>query len=610
MASTMKNAARGAEKVIRAFLDGRKAKEGSRQDYKPGVARYATDGSTLLQWGNRVAWKTASTIEISDAGWKSVTTRAVLNAILTMTQSGAHISQKSHEWFIVTREGTRAWPGTMSIVPDPAGGSTVKGNPRHLFWENARVGPVVAAEKKWADAILRKYSAFKSFDELVASHKQHGYTPTMRFPGSAILRSLFLRATGTRAHGTQDYGAFPRKRPSASENPKRYRHAERHRLVARHVFAKSGGKEYDISGRKPISGRVPWQEEAMKKMTHGENKGVLFVNVYDTYREYGGPEEGGWYYDVGHPTGESYVRRRMDSALDLARKIRAKLKADGAEDVSVRVEQHKPRKFPQGRPHYENNSKRSRRNPAGDQFVLGSSPMIHAPGLVRWIMHGYATSSGKQKKMFSTLLGQTWKLPAGLAFAVTTGKVPYRVEGENVIVVVPGTGKKTRVNPLSRKEAARALGWAKGNIEYGKKMKGYPRTAAMSFGRARGVAGVVRVMGPKAATAVASKMGDRADLAADLYLKNGFSCLKNLHTAREQSNAKRLIEKYWVQGKAALVAGRVERAAHAYGALAAIRRLARFESPKAQVVWNLASFRMDLLRRNAKDLAKYRSGAR
>jgi hypothetical protein len=83
---------------------------------------------------------------------------------------------------------------------------------------NPRTGPVTAAEKKWADAMLRRYSGFKSFDELVAA-RRHGYTPTMRFPGSAILRSMYLRATGTRAHGTQDYGVFPRK---GMKNPTTY----------------------------------------------------------------------------------------------------------------------------------------------------------------------------------------------------------------------------------------------------------------------------------------------------------------------------------------------------------------------------------------------------
>ena len=28
---------------------------------------------------------------------------------------------------------------------------------------------------------------------------------------------------------------------------------------------------------------------------------MLYVNVYNVYQAYGGPEEGGWYYDIGEP---------------------------------------------------------------------------------------------------------------------------------------------------------------------------------------------------------------------------------------------------------------------------------------------------------------------
>jgi hypothetical protein len=294
MARAKKNAAAGAEKVVIAFLEGRKAREGRRPDYMAG-ARYETDGKSLVQWGSVIAKKEGRSIAITDAGWRTKTTMAMLNSVLARVAANARIYQKSHEWFLSTPQGTKPWKGSAIINLD---GATVEGN----------------------------------------------------------------------------------------------------------------------------------------------------------------------------------------------------------------------------------------------------------------------------------------------------------------------RGK--RANPLSRAEAARALRWAKGNIEYGKMMRGLPRTAATSFGRARGIAGVVRVMGPKAATKAAIKMGDRADLASDLYLKNGLSCLKNLHTARERAYAKRLITRYWVSGKAALVAGKTERAAHAYGALAAIRRIARFELPHAQTVANLASFRMDLLRRAAKDLARYRKGAR
>ena len=189
------------------------------------------------------------------------------------------------------------------------------------------------------------------------------------------------------------------------------------------------------------------------------------------------------------------------------------------------------------------------------------------------------------------------------------GKAVIKLDGGSVM----GNRSKKRRNPLSRAEAARALRWAKSEIGEGRRTfkDGLVKIPAFSFGRARGVAGVVRVMGPKAAREVAIKMGERAErgfasMKGVATLTNPLSCLKNLHTARERAYAKKLITRYWISGKAALVAGRLEKAAHAYGALAAIKRIARFELPHAQTVASLASFRMDLLRRSAKDLARYR----
>ena len=42
----------------------------------------------------------------------------------------------------------------------------------------------------------------------------------------------------------------------------------------------------------------------------------VYVNVYETGRDYGGPEEGGWYYDVGTAYRVMPVRRdRADACL-------------------------------------------------------------------------------------------------------------------------------------------------------------------------------------------------------------------------------------------------------------------------------------------------------
>jgi hypothetical protein len=163
-----------------------------------------------------------------------------------------------------------------------------------------------------------------------------------------------------------------------------------------------------------------------------------------------------------------------------------------------------------------------------------------------------------------------------------------------------------RRNPLTRKEAGQFLRAGSRALELAReKPLGSP---ARSYWRGRAVGAIraVEYHGPKAAFKAAEKLGVRVDRARSI--PNGLSCLKNLHTARERAYAKALITRYWLSGKAALIKGNIAKAAHAYGALAAIRRLARFELPHAQTVANLASFRLDLLRRAKADLARNRKG--
>jgi len=87
-----------------------------------------------------------------------------------------------------------------------------------------------------------------------------------------------------------------------------------------------------------------------------------FVNVYSVSREYGGPEEGGWYYD-------QYLPERSYPCVDktYAESLQAKLEADykaqkpeddrtsviGTPDWRVCIEQHPALPNPMSRPHYE-----------------------------------------------------------------------------------------------------------------------------------------------------------------------------------------------------------------------------------------------------------------
>ena len=74
-----------------------------------------------------------------------------------------------------------------------------------------------------------------------------------------------------------------------------------------------------------------------------------YVNVYEYSREYGGPEEGGWYYDAGC---NGYVWNSYfdeDAALNRATELRMGID----KHLKVRVEEHRPRDWPEFKPHYE-----------------------------------------------------------------------------------------------------------------------------------------------------------------------------------------------------------------------------------------------------------------
>jgi hypothetical protein len=97
----------------------------------------------------------------------------------------------------------------------------------------------------------------------------------------------------------------------------------------------------------------------------------LWINVYHLAMCYGGPEEGGWWWDRGTPVpglSRSFSTRRrarQKAAAYLARAIdlvvrmhREEFRYDyesvcGGETYVVRVEEHPPRPFPARRPHYE-----------------------------------------------------------------------------------------------------------------------------------------------------------------------------------------------------------------------------------------------------------------
>lgn len=87
--------------------------------------------------------------------------------------------------------------------------------------------------------------------------------------------------------------------------------------------------------------------------------GSYYVNIYQLSRNYGGPEEGGWWYDSGSPVGaipcESYTE-----AEEIAEKYeqrfpttKARYSVLGGEDHTILIEREMGRYWPERTPRYE-----------------------------------------------------------------------------------------------------------------------------------------------------------------------------------------------------------------------------------------------------------------
>ena len=86
-----------------------------------------------------------------------------------------------------------------------------------------------------------------------------------------------------------------------------------------------------------------------------------FINAYSVTRHYGGPEEGGWYYNRGEPLASIPVD--TDEEADAARaKLEARYSGEargniysvrGGVELDVLEEEHFATAYPTRRPHYE-----------------------------------------------------------------------------------------------------------------------------------------------------------------------------------------------------------------------------------------------------------------
>lgn len=90
----------------------------------------------------------------------------------------------------------------------------------------------------------------------------------------------------------------------------------------------------------------------------------VWVNVYVLERCYGGPEEGGWYYEAGYPylwvdVSEMNEDARIELADALERaypnegKRSSVLYGKGGYDYQVVIEDHEARQWPEEAPRYE-----------------------------------------------------------------------------------------------------------------------------------------------------------------------------------------------------------------------------------------------------------------
>lgn len=111
------------------------------------------------------------------------------------------------------------------------------------------------------------------------------------------------------------------------------------------------------------SPRLPTEIKCAGCEGTGRQSHTVYANVYAVTRHYGGPEEGGWWYDVGLPLGSIRIdpdARQRDEVIDELRKLyadeqcpRGRSSVIGGADVVVEFEDRFAEAWPTERPRYE-----------------------------------------------------------------------------------------------------------------------------------------------------------------------------------------------------------------------------------------------------------------
>lgn len=64
-------------------------------------------------------------------------------------------------------------------------------------------------------------------------------------------------------------------------------------------------------------------------------------------------------------------------------------------------------------------------------YRLGSSPLVHTPGLVAWAINGYRFE--RDRANMETIISDGWSIPISPARALLSGAAPYTIEGDVVV---------------------------------------------------------------------------------------------------------------------------------------------------------------------------------
>jgi len=74
---------------------------------------------------------------------------------------------------------------------------------------------------------------------------------------------------------------------------------------------------------------------------------------------------------------------------------------------------------------------------------LTSTPWINTPGVLRWTINGYKFK--KNRKAMRWILTKGYNLTDEVADGLLSGKIPHRIEGEDVVFEVEDEYKRAAV---------------------------------------------------------------------------------------------------------------------------------------------------------------------